>query len=97
VATAIRMLDAMAPHRIDFVEQPVAPDPISNMREVRARCRTAVCANEGLWSSEDAYRHIANRSADVYCFSPYWVGSLLDFQRLSFVAALEGMQVCKHT
>jgi L-alanine-DL-glutamate epimerase-like enolase superfamily enzyme len=33
----------------------------------------------------------------VYCFSPYWVGSLLEFQRLAHMAGREGFQVCKHT
>lgn len=97
VAEAIRNLALLGAPYIDFVEQPVAPEPISNMQEVRARCGVPICANEGLFSSEDAYRHITNRSADVYCFSPYWVGSLLEFQRLSRVAAYEGLQVCKHT
>ena len=36
----------------------------------------AVCANEGLWSEADAYARIRARQADVYCFSPYWVGSI---------------------
>jgi L-alanine-DL-glutamate epimerase-like enolase superfamily enzyme len=97
VAEALRHLDALAVHDIDFIEQPVAPDPLSNMREARTRCRMAVCANEGLWTAEDAYRHITGRTADVYCFSPYWVGSLQEFQRLSRVAAAEGLHVCKHT
>ena len=97
VAEAVRMLDALAAQELDFVEQPVAPDPLANMQEVRARCRVAVCANEGLWSAEDAYRQITTRTADVYCFSPYWVGSLVEFQRLALVAAHEGLAVCKHT
>ena len=57
----------------------------------------AVCANEGLWSEADAYARISARQADVYCFSPYWVGSLAAFHRLAHVAHLEGLQVCKHT
>ena len=57
----------------------------------------AVCANEGLWSEADAYARIVARQADVFCFSPYWVGSLASFQRLAHVAHLEGLQVCKHT
>ena len=40
---------------------------------------------------------IRARQADVYCFSPYWVGSLGAFQRLAHVAHCEGLQVCKHT
>jgi len=97
LAEAIRNLARLGGPLLDFVEQPVAPDPITNMQEVRARGGVPVCANEGMWSSEDAYRQITNRTADVYCFSPYWVGSLLEFQRLSRVAAYEGLQVCKHT
>jgi glucarate dehydratase len=33
----------------------------------------------------------------VYCFSPYWVGSIGSFHRLSWLAHVEGLQVCKHT
>lgn len=97
VNEALRNLDLLDEFRIDFVEQPVSPDPVANMQEVRARSRVAVCANEGMWSSEDAYKQITGRTADVYCFSAYWVGSLAEFQRLSRVAAIEGLQVCKHT
>lgn len=97
VAEAIRNLAWLGKDSIDFVEQPVAPEPLANMQEVRSRGGVTVCANEGLWSAEDCYRQITSRTADVYCFSPYWVGSLLEFQRLSRVAAFEGLQICKHT
>jgi L-alanine-DL-glutamate epimerase-like enolase superfamily enzyme len=97
VNEAIRNLDRLDAHRIDFIEQPVAPDPAACMQEVRARTPVAVCANEGLWTAEDAYRHITERTADVYCFSPYWVGSLATFRHLCQVAHYEGLQVVKHT
>jgi L-alanine-DL-glutamate epimerase-like enolase superfamily enzyme len=84
-------------YEIDFIEQPVMPDPAAAMSEVRMRSRVPVCANEGLWTVEDTYRHIVNRTADVYCFSPYWVGSLTGFQHLSWMAAQEGSRVCKHS
>jgi glucarate dehydratase len=94
---AARLLGAMAEHDIDLVEQPVRQDPVHHLAELRARVPMAVCANEGLWSEADAYARIVARQADVYCFSPYWVGSLAAFQRLAHVAQLEGLQVCKHT
>jgi L-Ala-D/L-Glu epimerase len=97
VNQALRNLDLLDEFHIDFIEQPVSQDPVSNMQEVRARSRVAVSANEGLWSAEDAYKQITGRTADVYCFSAYWVGSLAQFQRLSRVAAMEGLQICKHT
>ena len=97
VNEAVRNLTRLDAYRIDFIEQPVNQDPVTNMQEVRSRVPTAVCTNEGLWTVDDAYRHITHRTADVYCFSSYWVGSLLQFQRLCHVAHCEGLQIVKHT
>jgi L-alanine-DL-glutamate epimerase-like enolase superfamily enzyme len=97
IPQAVRNLRAMDEYDIDFVEQPVRDHPIGQLAELRARINTPVCANEGLWSEADAYARIRARDADVYCFSPYWVGSLGGFHRLSWLAEYEGLQVCKHT
>jgi L-alanine-DL-glutamate epimerase-like enolase superfamily enzyme len=97
IPQALRNLRAMAEYDIDFVEQPVRDHPIGQLAEMRARIDTAVCANEGLWSEADTYARIQARDADVYCFSPYWVGSIGSFHRLSWLAAYEGLLVCKHT
>jgi L-Ala-D/L-Glu epimerase len=97
VAESLRALRKFEQYDIDFVEQPVGQDPVSCMQEVRLKSRVPVAANEGMWSSEDAYRQIRARTADVFCFSPYWVGSMLEFQRLSMVAHYEGLQVCRHS
>jgi L-alanine-DL-glutamate epimerase-like enolase superfamily enzyme len=35
--------------------------------------------------------------ADVYTFSPYWVGSLEKFRQVSYVAQVMGSKVCRHT
>jgi L-alanine-DL-glutamate epimerase-like enolase superfamily enzyme len=97
IPQALRNLAAMGEYEIDFVEQPVRDHPIGQLAEFRARSGAVVCANEGLWSEADAYARIRARDADVYCFSPYWVGSLGGFHRLSWLAHYEGLQVCKHT
>jgi glucarate dehydratase len=97
VPQAVRMLERLAAYDIDFVEQPVRETPRGQLGELRRRSPVAVCANEGLWSEDDAYARIRAREADVYCFSPSWVGSLTAFSRLAHVAELEGLQICKHT
>jgi L-alanine-DL-glutamate epimerase-like enolase superfamily enzyme len=97
IPQALRNLRAMREYDIDFVEQPVRDHPLGQLAELRARIDTPVCANEGLWSEADAHARIRARQADVYCFSPYWVGSIGGFHRLSWLADLEGLQVCKHT
>ena len=97
VPQALRMLKRLAQYDIDFVEQPVRETPRGQLGELRQRSPIAVCANEGLWSEDDAYARIRAREADVYCFSPSWVGSLAAFSRIAHVAELEGLKVCKHT
>jgi L-alanine-DL-glutamate epimerase-like enolase superfamily enzyme len=97
IPQALRNLRALGEYDIDFVEQPVRDHPVGQLAEVRARVEMAVCANEGLWSEADAYARIRARDADVYCFSPYWVGSIGSFHRLAWLADYEGLQVCKHS
>jgi len=94
---AERNLHAFEEYDIDFVEQAVRDHPIGLLAELRTRTQIPLCANEGLWSEAEAYARITARQADVYCFSPYWVGSIATFHRLAWVAEYEGSQVCKHT
>jgi L-alanine-DL-glutamate epimerase-like enolase superfamily enzyme len=97
VPQALQMMDRLRELEIDFVEQPVRESPVEQLRELRLRAPIRVCANEGMWSESQAYDRIRARQADVYCFSPYWVGSLAAFHRLAHVADYEGALVCKHT
>lgn len=97
VSEALRHLRVLSQYDIDFIEQPVREHPLAAMAEVRARSGIPVAANEGLWTKADTLDRLVGRVADVYCFSPYWVGSLTAFQRLSWLADSFGAGVCKHT
>ncbi len=97
VNEAIRYLSAFDAYGIDFAEQPVWPEPVENMLEVRRQTPVALCANEGLWRVCDVHEVIKRRAADVLCFSSMWVGTLGQFHRLSWQAHAEGLQVCRHT
>jgi L-alanine-DL-glutamate epimerase-like enolase superfamily enzyme len=97
ISDARRRLRALEEFDIDFAEQPVSESPIEAMRELRSQSSIPLAANEGLWTEADAYARMKARVADIYCFSPYWVGSLSRFCTLANVAHLEGASVCKHT
>jgi L-alanine-DL-glutamate epimerase-like enolase superfamily enzyme len=90
-------LRALTEFDIDFVEQPVKETPPDLMRRVRDFSLVRVASNEGLWTEADALQRILADVSDVYCFSPYWVGSLRRFQFVGSVAAHRGAAVCKHT
>lgn len=97
VNEALRNLARLDEYNIDFIEQPVVQEPVTNMQEVRNHCKMAVSANEGLWTADDALRQMTARTADVYCFSPYFTGSLAQFQRLCWFAHHQGLDICRHT
>jgi L-alanine-DL-glutamate epimerase-like enolase superfamily enzyme len=82
---------------IDFVEAPVAIQPLENTLDLKNQTAVRICANEGLWTVPEAYRLIKSRCAEVLCFSSYWTGSLRSFHQLCQVAHLESQLVCKHT
>ena len=82
---------------IEYCEAPVPHDLPAGMAEVRQRVPCAIGANECL-SSEAAVLHLVrSRCADIYCFAPYWVGTLRRFVTLGHLIHLEGLQVTKHT
>jgi glucarate dehydratase len=94
---APHFLEELDNFSIDFAEQPVREHPMSLMQNLRSKVKVPLAANEGLGSESDANRLIINEVADVYTFSPYWVGSLKKFQSVSYVADMMGAQVCRHT
>lgn len=97
VSEARTYLARLEPFGLDLVEQPVKEFPLELMAEVRARSPVPIAANEGLWTEADVLQRLLGRTADVLCFSQYWVGSLQSFQRLAALAAMLGVGVCKHT
>ncbi len=97
VPEASRRIAALHEYDLDLVEQPVKEYPLELMAEVRARTGVAIAANEGLWTESDVLQRLLGRTADVYCFSQYWVGSLAMFARLGSIIGSLGAQVCKHT
>jgi L-alanine-DL-glutamate epimerase-like enolase superfamily enzyme len=97
VSEAARNLRRLDQFHLDFAEQPVPADPVENMVELKRKTEVPLAANEGLWRVADVWEVIMRRACDVLCFSPYWVGSIGQFYRLSCAAALQGMSVCKHT
>ncbi len=95
---AIRLVTRwQSAYGLDFVEAPVRAHPVRAMAQLRQRFPTALCANEGMDGEINVLEFIAQRGADVLCFSSYWVGSLRAFTTLAHCAALSGISVCKHS
>ena len=97
VNEALRNLARLDEYNIDFIEQPVVQDPFTNMQEVRRRCNIAVSANEGLWTAADADRQISAAPRTSIASAPTSRDPWRNSRSLSWLAHLEGLQICRHT
>lgn len=94
---AKKYLSELAEINIDFIEGPIVAE-VDAMRDLKLHSSSIpICANEGLWSSEQAYELIAKNACDVINISPYWVGSFFDLKALAMIASMKGISICKHT
>lgn len=82
---------------LDLCEQPTSEYPPESMAEVRSRSGVRVAANEGMSPGDNAHTLIERHVADVYTFSPYWVGDADTFLNLAELAAASGALTCRHT
>jgi len=82
---------------IDLCEQPTAPYPSAAMQFVRKNAPTRLAANEGMGPKDNADRLMRDDVADVYTFSPYWVGGFSHFLELADLAASFNRLTCRHT
>jgi L-alanine-DL-glutamate epimerase-like enolase superfamily enzyme len=97
LSEAVRNLEVLDRWDLDFVEQPVAAEPIDNMLELKMRTPVPLSANESANGWANAWAVIKKRASAVLCFSEYFVGSIGEFHRLGHAAAAEGLSVCLGT
>jgi o-succinylbenzoate synthase len=85
---AARWLEALAPFRPAWVEQPVAS--AEALARLRARARVPLGVDEGLASAGDAARLAASRAADIWILKPAALGGLRAARRLAGLARAAG-------
>ena len=93
VATARERLAAVAPYRIEYVEQPVAADDPSDLAAVREGSPVAIAADESMSSVAAARELLAARAADVLVVKPARVGGPTAVWKIEEMAFAAGVSV----
>jgi L-alanine-DL-glutamate epimerase-like enolase superfamily enzyme len=91
-ATAQRLVRAMAPAELEFVEQPVQSADLDGMRQLRA-LGVPIVADEAVYSEADVLRIAKAEAADVISVYVGKSGGLERAVRTAAVAALNGLEV----
>lgn len=96
VGCAIEMGRRLAPYRPAWYEEPVTPNSLELLREVKTALPFPIAAGERLYTLQDYYRLTTLRAADVVQMDPAHCGGLLISKKIAAMAEAQDMRVSPH-
>jgi galactonate dehydratase len=96
VEAAIEMIKRLAPYHPMWSEEPVTPESIDLLLEVKKRTGTLIAAGERLYTLADFFRLAALRAADVVQMDIAHCGGLAISKKIAAIAAIQDMRVAPH-
>lgn len=95
--TALRILRAMEPYDLEYIEQPIAMRDIDQLRTLRNRTNIPVAANQSSWTNRDLYQVLATGAVDIVMTDPHQAGGLLAFKKAAGIAEAAGVPIVFHS
>jgi L-alanine-DL-glutamate epimerase-like enolase superfamily enzyme len=96
VLTAQRMIKALAPFNIEFIEQPTRSDSLAALAQVHAASPVAIAADQLVFTPEDVYEVCRSRAADLIVLGLHETGGIGRFRQAAAIAAAAGLNICLH-
>lgn len=95
-SAAINMIEALAQFAPVWCEEPVAPECVELLGEVKRQTRAPIAAGERLYTQADFYRLISLRAVDVVQMDIAHCGGLWAAKKIAAVAAMQDLRVAPH-
>lgn len=96
VATAVRIGRALEAFDITWFEEPVPPDNLEALAEVKQRVRVPIAAGERVYSRWDYQRFFQLRCADFVQPDPSHVGGIGEVKKIAAQAEANHIALCPH-
>jgi galactonate dehydratase len=96
VGAAMDMLARLAPLTPIWCEEPVTPDSLDLLAEVKRSTRLTLAAGERLYTQADFYRLTALRAADVVQMDVAHCGGILASKKIAAMAAAQDLRIAPH-
>jgi galactonate dehydratase len=93
---AIRFIRRLASHNIVWCEEPVAPENLDLLKEVKAAVQHPIAAGERLYTLADFARMITMRACDVVQMDIAHCGGLAAAKKIAAFAAVQDIGVSPH-
>lgn len=96
VPTAVRIAHALEDFDIHWFEEPIPPDSLDALAEVKRRSRVPIAAGERLYSRWDYQRFFAARCADYAQPDVSHVGGIMEVKKIAAQAEANHLAICPH-
>jgi L-alanine-DL-glutamate epimerase-like enolase superfamily enzyme len=96
VLAARRMIQAISPFGIEFLEQPTNSDRLSALVEVKTASVIPIAADQLVFTPEDVYAVCRERAADLIVLGLHETGTISRFRKAAAIAEAAGLNVCLH-
>jgi galactonate dehydratase len=96
VSDAVRFIDRLAGHSIFWCEEPVAPESVELLRQVKDRTRLPIASGERLYTLADFARLINLRAADVVQMDVAHCGGIAMAKKIAAMAASQDIGISPH-
>ncbi len=93
---AIRFIHKLGAYNVLFCEEPVAPENVELLREVKAATNCRIATGERLYTVADFYRLAALRACDIVQMDVAHCGGLWVAKKIAAIAAAQDMGVSPH-
>jgi galactonate dehydratase len=81
---------------IGFFEEPVTPDSLDLLKEVKSRTRLRIAAGERVYTLSDFFRFCSMRAADIVQFDVDHIGGILPAKKVAAMAEAQDIFIAPH-
>lgn len=96
VPTAVRVAHALEDYDILWFEEPIPPDDVEGLAEVKQRARVRIAAGERVYSRWDYRSFLHHRCADFVQPDVTHAGGILELRKIAAMAETYSLPVCPH-
>jgi L-alanine-DL-glutamate epimerase-like enolase superfamily enzyme len=96
-ALALRMLRAIEPYDVEYIEQPTTSLSISSLKHLKDRSPIALGADQSVFTIQEVYQACATGAADMIAVGPREIGGLRGMMKASAICEGAGLTLCIHS
>lgn len=96
VGSAVEMIHSLEPYSPTWCEEPVTPDSLDLLLDVKNKVKTPIAAGERLYTLPDFCRLITLRATDIVQMDVAHCGGILASKKIAAMAAVQDLRIAPH-